>query len=234
MSIVALKRKTAAKYNNSSVNVPQFSINGGYRNQGWVGQTSLSRSLIKTPHRGATPRGHGGCCGTYNVSVVCPREPCTNNNAVIKKSVVSTDGMLDEKFRWLRRPVEDSQGNSTGFSVKPDVNHNLNQQGEYISRVSKKTISDIKNNCPPVSKPSCDIGCDMYKNRFTSRAGIDNFAKQRGPLTATEYTDKVGAKQLGPLSSSEYLENINDECVSIDINFQKKLNTKPSSTPFGC
>ena len=36
MSIVALKRKTAAKYNNSSVGVPQFSINGGYRNQGWV------------------------------------------------------------------------------------------------------------------------------------------------------------------------------------------------------
>ena len=98
MSIVALKRKTAAKYNNSSVNVPQFSINGGYRNQGWVGQTSLSRSLIKTPYRGDTPRGHGGCCGTYKVSVVCPREPCTNNNAVIKKSSVSTDGMLDTKF----------------------------------------------------------------------------------------------------------------------------------------
>ena len=38
MSIVALKRKTAAKYNNSSVGVPQFSINGGHRNQGWVVQ----------------------------------------------------------------------------------------------------------------------------------------------------------------------------------------------------
>src|SRR6056300_493379 len=98
MSIVALKRKTAAKYNNVSVGVPQFSINGGFRNQGWVGQTSLSRSLIKTPYRGATPRGYGGCCGTYNVSIVKPLEPCTNNSEVIKPSVVSTDGMLDMKY----------------------------------------------------------------------------------------------------------------------------------------
>lgn len=33
MSIVALKKKTAAKYNNMSVGVSQFSINGGHRNQ---------------------------------------------------------------------------------------------------------------------------------------------------------------------------------------------------------
>ena len=60
MSIATLKKKTAAKYNNASVNVPQFSINGGYRNQGWVGQTTLSRSLPKTPMVGNTPKGHGG------------------------------------------------------------------------------------------------------------------------------------------------------------------------------
>ena len=210
MSIVALKRKTAAKYNNSSVGVPQLSINGGYRNQGWVGQTSLSRSFIKTPHRGATPRGHGGCCGTYNVSVVCPREPCTNNNSVIKKSVVSTDGMLDGKYRWIRRPAPYT-------SVKPDVNHNLNQQSEYISRVVKQTLDNTTRICPSIPKQSCEIGCDMYKNRITSRAGVDNFTKQVGPLSGTEYLEKVG-----------------DECVSIDINFQNKLNTKPSSTPFCC
>jgi len=210
MSIVALKRKTAAKYNNSSVGVPQFSINGGYRNQGWVGQTSLSRSFIKTPHRGVTPRGHGGCCGTYNVSVVCPREPCTNNNSVIKKSVVSTDGMLDGKYRWIRRPAPYT-------SVKPDVNHNLNQQSEYISRVVKQTLDNTTRNCPSIPKDPCSINCELYKNTVTDRAGIVPFTKNVGPLSGTEYLEKVG-----------------DECVSIDINFQNKLNTKPSSTPFGC
>ena len=205
MSIVALKRKTAAKYNNSSVNVPQFSINGGYRNQGWVGQTSLSRSFIKTPHRGVTPRGHGGCCGTYNVSVVCPREPCTNNNSVIKKSVVSTDGMLDGKYRWIRRPAPYT-------SVKPDVNHNLNQQSEYISRVVKQTLDNTTRNCPSIPKDPCSINCELYKNTVTDRAGIVPFTKNVGPLSGTEYLEKVG-----------------DECVSIDINFQNKLNTKPSN-----
>ncbi len=167
MSIVALKKKTAAKYNNMSVNVPQFSINGGFRNQGWVGQTSLSRSLIKTPYRGATPRGHGGCCGTYNVSIVKPLETCTNNSEVIKPSVVSTDGMLDMKYRWIRRPAPYS-------SVKPDVNHNLNQQGEYINRIKKNTLnsmnSSVSNSCPSVPKQICDLSCDLFKTRTTLRA----------------------------------------------------------------
>jgi hypothetical protein len=221
MSIVALKKKTAAKYNNMSVNVPQFSINGGFRNQGWVGQTSLSRSLIKTPYRGATPRGHGGCCGTYNVSIVKPLEPCTNNNEVVKSSVVSTDGMLDMKYRWLRRPEIDSKGVPTGYSVKPDVNHNLNQQSEYINRIKKNTLNSmnscVPNSCPSEPKQICNLSCDLFKTRTTMRAGVDNFTKN-----------------VGPIDQSEYIRNTSDLYVSVDEEFQQKLNTKPSSTPFGC
>ena len=210
MSIVALKKKTAAKYNNMSVNVPQFSINGGFRNQGWVGQTSISRSLIKTPHRGATPRGHGGCCGTYNMSIVKPLEPCTNNNEVVKSSVVSTDGMLDMKYRWIRRPAPYS-------SVKPDVNHNLNQQGEYINRIKKKTLNATTRQCPSIPKQSCNLSCDLFKTRTSMKAGIDNFTKN-----------------VGPIDQSEYVSNTNDQCILVDEEFQKEMNTKPSSTPFGC
>ena len=210
MSIVALKKKTAAKYNNMSVNVQQFSINGGFRNQGWVGQTSMSRSLIKTPHRGATPRGHGGCCGTYNMSIVKPLEPCTNNNEVVKSSVVSTDGMLDMKYRWIRRPAPYS-------SVKPDVNHNLNQQGDYINRIKKKTLNATTRQCPSIPKQSCNLSCDLFKTRTSMKAGIDNFTKN-----------------VGPINQSEYVSNTNDQCILVDEEFQKEMNTKPSSTPFGC
>ena len=210
MSIVALKKKTAAKYNNMSVNVQQFSINGGFRNQGWVGQTSISRSLIKTPHRGATPRGHGGCCGTYNMSIVKPLEPCTNNNEVVKSSVVSTDGMLDMKYRWISRPAPYS-------SVKPDVNHNLNQQGDYINRIKKKTLDATTRQCPSIPKQSCNLSCDLFKTRTTMKTGIDNFTKN-----------------VGPIDQSEYVSNTNDQCILVDEEFQKEMNTKPSSTPFGC
>ena len=70
MSIATLKKKTAAKYNNMSVSEPKFSLNGGHRSQGWVGQTTLSRSLPKTPMVGNTPKGSGGCCGTYRVTPI--------------------------------------------------------------------------------------------------------------------------------------------------------------------
>jgi hypothetical protein len=59
MSIATLKRKTQAQYNNS-VGVANFSLNGTLRSQGYVGQTSLSRSLPRTPMNGAFPRGYGG------------------------------------------------------------------------------------------------------------------------------------------------------------------------------
>ena len=61
MSIATLKRKSQTKYNNMSVGQPFFSLNGTHRNQGYVGQTSLSRSLPRTLMRGNVVRGHGGC-----------------------------------------------------------------------------------------------------------------------------------------------------------------------------
>ena len=53
MSEATLKRKTAVKYRNMSVgneskNNKGFSLNGTTRNQGYVGQDTLGRSLPKT------------------------------------------------------------------------------------------------------------------------------------------------------------------------------------------
>ena len=45
MSIATLKRKTQTKYNNMSVGLNGFSIVGTHRNQGYVGQPSLTRSI---------------------------------------------------------------------------------------------------------------------------------------------------------------------------------------------
>lgn len=45
MSIVTLKRKTNQSYKTSSTGYTQFSLNGTTRNQGWIGQSNLSRSI---------------------------------------------------------------------------------------------------------------------------------------------------------------------------------------------
>jgi len=53
MSIATLKRKTQTQYNNMSVGSKTgFSLNGTHRSQGYIGQTSLSRSLPKTLMKG--------------------------------------------------------------------------------------------------------------------------------------------------------------------------------------
>jgi hypothetical protein len=127
MSIVALKRKTEVKYNNMSVNRTNgFSLNGGRRSQGYIGQTSLSRSLANTPMKGDVARGNGGCCGTYlNAAIVQSGVRCQNDASVIKKSVLSTKGMLANKFKYIKRPYPHS-------TTKPDATLNKNTQGEYI------------------------------------------------------------------------------------------------------
>lgn len=206
MSIATLKKKTAAKYNNMSVSEPKFSINGGHRSQGWVGQTTLSRSLPKTPMVGNTPKGSGGCCGTYRVTpIVQSAVKSTNDNLVMKESVLSTDGMLDTKYRWIRRPAP-------YVSVKSDNNHNLNLQSDYISRKSKTAINDAAN-CPDVEKDDClceHLGV-MYKNRIN-----------------TPYNNRDNIqKTVDPLSESEYINTLSNKCATIDEDFQKTQgNTK--------
>jgi hypothetical protein len=225
MSIVALKRKTAAKYNNMSVGEPQFSINGGYRNQGWVGQTSLSRSIPKTPMRNGAPQGHGGCCGEFKKKIIVPPVTSTNDNTVIKGSVLSTPGMLDTKYRWVRRPAAVDDGKLV--SVKPDDNHNLNSQTDYITRKTKKAINEANtkdgNDLPCTKKQVepfiCGTKCGIFKHRWNTPHGNN--------------IDKT-TKRVGPLDSSEYIANISDKCAPTDVEFQDKLNNKSTSTPFGC
>lgn len=210
MSIATLKRKTAAKYNNASVNVPQFSINGGYRNQGWVGQTTLSRSLPKTPMVGDTPKGHGGCCGTYNIgTIVQSAVTSTNNPADIKPSVLSNDGMIATKYRWIGRPAPYT-------SVKPSAGNNLNDQSDYITQKTKRTINDINRNHPsiPKYKESCCKN-SIFRSRIDTPHGID--------------VDSV-TKTVGPQTGGEYVSKLSDGCAKCS----DKNKGGNQGTPFGC
>jgi hypothetical protein len=59
MSIATLKKKSAARYFPHSVAGVGFSLNGVTRFLG-AGDTSLGRSVTRTPFRGNLPMGHGG------------------------------------------------------------------------------------------------------------------------------------------------------------------------------
>ena len=190
MSIATLKRKTAAKYNNSSVNSKEgFSLNGGYRNQGYVGQTSLSRSLPRTLMKGNTIRGHGGCDGTFRISpIIQSGVTSTEDHTVIKSSVINTNGMIENRFG--HKPTV----------VKPDSSLNANTQGELIARKQKKVLScepDVKTGTGARTKCITSIGA--YKQ------------------TICLCTKPVS--EYMPISGSEYVQNLRTKCTSNDIVF---------------
>ena len=144
MSIATLKRKTAAKYNNNSVGLG-FVLNGTHRNQGYVGQTSLSRSLISTPMSGNAAKGHGGCCGSYPINIIKPTTTqCLEDNSVIKDSTLGTKGMIREKYKWIWRGGENAP-------VKPGDNNNFNYSSYRTSKSKTDTLALFD------TEPDCKI-----------------------------------------------------------------------------
>lgn len=174
MSLATLKRKTLSKYNNSSVNTGEgFSLNGTYRNQGYVGQTSLSRSLPRTLMKGNTPRGHGGCCGTYTIiPIIQSGVKSTEDNSVVKKSVVNTNGMLDIRFACnscnVVKPTHSPMSNIIEYKKKEvtkcsttsttnensvcnnkcrKISYYTKPESEYIPISGTEHVLNIKNRC---------------------------------------------------------------------------------------
>lgn len=153
MSIVTLKRKTQTKYNNMSVNAQNgFSINGTRRSQGYVGQTSLSRSLTRTLMRGNSIRGTGGCCGNYiEYPIVKSCVDSLNNKNIVKGSVLGTRGMLTERLdknpcNTVPKPsyisnnrrtcIDTSSVNGSSCVYKPVIIPNC------VSRCKNKTVRE--------------------------------------------------------------------------------------------
>ena len=121
MSLATFKKKTQAKYHNNSVNEVQFSTVGAYRNQGRVGQSTQSRSLTGPNSNGTT---------------LCSK----NDNTVVKKASMNTNGMLMSRYRWLRRPYNATQPLNS-ISLKPGAGNILyGSQDAYIERKRKAAV----------------------------------------------------------------------------------------------
>lgn len=209
MSIATLKRKTSAQYHNMSVGSKNgFSLNGTHRSQGYVGQTMLSRSLPRTPMKGNTARGHGGCCGTYRKTpIVQSGVTSTENPNVIKASVLGTEGMLATKYRWIRRPQPFA-------SVKPDTNRNINDQQSFIERLKKKTIKKA-DECRTPTSPIC----------------VQKFANFNSYFKTVFYNYTKPVTDYSAMSSGQHIEKLHKRCADYD---EVYVPTKNMKTPFSC
>lgn len=143
MSIVTLKKKVKTQYDNMSVNSKNgFSINGTRRNQGYVGQTMLSRSLPRTLCNGNVPRGHGGCCGTFPVKhIIQSGVNYLNDPNIIKSSVMNTKGMIETNYNCVPPTVcphvDNSLGNTDNVlkTFTGNINCTIGVQNSYSNTI---------------------------------------------------------------------------------------------------
>ncbi len=193
MSVVALKRKINAM-KNQSTGQQGFSINGTTRNQGYIGQSLQSRSLIHTPYKGAEPIGHGGCCGAYSMNVIEPSEICClEDSKVVKPSVLNTRGMLANKYKWLNKPV-----------VKPSSSSTLNSQAIYLERLKRRELTKIETYCKkPDEMPVKPDTCKYLRNN----KGQPLFSRH-----VTTCRDAPSTKDISIPLQSQRIDKIAEEC----------------------
>ena len=221
MSIVALKRNSARRFNpisHAKGNLG-FSLNGGYRNQGRVGQILFGRSLGGTKFKGNIPVGTGGCCGHYNINISNSSSGygCTNDPTIPKKSSMNTHGRIQS---GLIHPVAGEYRNvECKQKCKPiwvkDMSPLNESQGEHIRKVSAKAASKV------VRKS--DAGLESCKTNCTSSSYF---------IGTKKYVRTPYAKDLNafPISQSQYISSIlfnkhNLPTPPCKQHFPPKLNT---------
>ncbi len=224
MSLVALKRKTAA-IQNLSTGQKGFSINGTHRSQGYVGQTSLSRSIIHTPH-GQTGafEGHGGCCGKFptTTNIRASETFSLEDETVVKKSVLSTAGMLSNRNRWLKR--------SAPYTSTKLTSAWTNGQGDYIAYLKKKAAK-----CDP-SQADKLLNNKEVNSVATNKCTTTNITRKDGApvfkkTTVCTYTKPVS--DYTSVSQSEHIFKLHDKCADQDSEIFKIVSTTQRSPLIG-
>lgn len=202
MSIVALKRKSAA-LKNQSAGRTGFSINGTTRNQGYIGQTLQSRHLIHTLYRGSVRKDYSGCCNDFDI----PPSELTNleDSTVVKTSVLSYKGMMAKRLL------------GTAFNVvKPDSTHIGTNQSSYLDRLKRKNLKQIEDFCPISQDPPIQTdACKMLRNLKGARI----FSKLCNI-----------SKKVGPDTQEEHVATLNKACVADDVSYVVNMNIL--RTPF--
>lgn len=223
MSINTLKRKTYAKYKNNSVAVPQFSLNGTRRSQGYVGQDMRGRSLPKTIMKGNVPKGHGGCCGKYTIKpIVQSAVTSLNNPSVVKSSVLGTQGMIMTKYRWIRRPQPYSTTKtSTSFS------QNNFTQSQRIENKARITIANASALSCQVNKYTPTAACANFfrSNRDSQRPGKAKICLRN----TKDLTDPITTpKHRVAMMESDYIRKLVGDCRNYDKKFPAKIRGAPT------
>ena len=206
MSIVALKRKSRrfqAPISGRGKN--GFSLVGGRRNIGVVGTTNLAKSVTRTTEKfiskgkdsaghiigDSVPRGWGGCCSTYKVSIHNSGSCCYNDDKIIKPTVKNTTGMLDNKYKWTKSKYPN-------LWVQSGLTYENSTQGTYVDKLTRQS-----GQCNIASIGVSGL-CKKYSSSPTAGQCMCRCCSGDNYIGAKKFPYAPYTKNLGFMSSSEY------------------------------
>lgn len=198
-----------------------FSINGGTRNVGYIGKSSAF-SKNGTPFYGQFPKGTGGCCGNYSSPQPILNSPIVRGitqgqqASYIKPSVLSTKGMLEQKYKWIHN------GQYPNYWVQPQsANDNMSDNGSQWLYIQTKAAANdcvVDTNDPAKyigyrirgGPTGCSTTTAHYTsfNTISSNAGYTKSLYQ--PQESSQHTLRIQRKcanPIGPLKPFPFATN---------------------------
>lgn len=201
MSLATLKKKSRHNRRFAPISgrgINGFSLNGGYRNIGAVGQFRMISNTTRTPFRGTKPMGNGGQNGKYYDNPSNSGSCCTNDNHIIKKSSLNTAGMIDTKYKWTK-------GTYPNFWVQEDNNGyvNTHDQSIYIRDLTQKNGTCVVSNVQTAG--NCGTTIDASNALIYSCNGNKNACSYY--IGTKKYIRKPYAKNFNqlPISQGQYI-----------------------------
>ena len=187
-----MSRRKYERYLNP-ISRTSFSTAGTHRNQGRVGQTSLSRTLVRTTYLSRTnvPMGSGGCCGEDVIVNSC----CKGSHSE-GRSTINTKGHI---LSTVTNPTAvfnsscEAPGSCNTQTVK-NFDPAIHSNEMYLRRTKAK---NLQYNWPKLDgtqgfKYECN-SCEPGGNPVSHFIG------------GRKITNKPYAKRMAPMDSSEYL-----------------------------
>lgn len=176
MSLATLKKKSAAKYNNMSVGTPQFSLYGGHRNQGWVGQSSrLSRpetclndnQVIKTANAKQPPCPDAAACNVVKQDDA--HKETDQGNYIEEKAkaaIICTEH--SQQYNNGSAPSTSCRKlDCTKFKQQANVYKDMTTRSssDYVRSLSKRCMVNVDGlNLPYIAPPAPESNTQMDPN----------------------------------------------------------------------
>jgi len=249
MSIATLKKKSRNNRRFAPISgrgKNGFSLVGGTRNHGGIGQFRMISSTTRTPYKGTEAVGHGGTCGTYYKTNypgggLNSGSSLTNDNTIIKKTVMNTAGMIDTKYKWTK-------GTYPNYWVQPDDNSYqlTGDQSTYIKNLTQQSganvFTNVQNNgkCGTVvdsSNSDYTYSCNGNKNACSYFIGSKKYIKQsyaknynQLPVSCGDYISRGGVAKKNCLPTPSYSKPFP---VKINNSKNKNSGTSSSNMPVG-